>query len=85
MTSTTMKIIQWIGGPRAMSSANTMRTELSSWILPRWKNDAVVLEGIIESPPGVEGIIESPPGVEGMMGSVCTFVPAHHQLSLAMT
>ena len=27
------------------------RMVLSSWTLPQWKNDAIVTEGIIESPP----------------------------------
>ena len=59
MTPTTMKMIQWIGGPRAMSSTNTTRTELSSWTHPWWKNDAVVVEGIIESPPRVVEVAPS--------------------------
>ena len=56
MTPTTSKMIQWIGGPRAMSSANSTRTVLLPWAFPRWKNDAVVAEGIIESPPRVSRI-----------------------------
>ncbi len=58
MTPTTKKMIQWIGGPRAMLLANTMRTVLLSWTLLPWKNDAIVAGGIIESPPRV---IEVPP------------------------
>ncbi len=45
-----------------MAPTNTMRAVLravlSSWTLPRWKNDAIVVEGIIESP------VEVPPSME---------------------
>jgi hypothetical protein len=41
----------WVGGSRAVAPTNTTRTVLSSWTLPQWKNDAIVVEGIIESPP----------------------------------
>ena len=37
------------------------RAVLLSWTLPRWKNDAVVAEGIIESPPE---LVEVPPSME---------------------
>jgi hypothetical protein len=46
---------------RAVAPTNTTRAVLSSWTLPRWKNDTIVLEGIIESPPEQ---VEVPPSME---------------------
>jgi hypothetical protein len=34
-----------------VAPTDTMRAVLSSWALPRWKNDAIVAKRIIESPP----------------------------------